>query len=204
MDNFELERILEETGCKSKGGSRKYKVVASDELEIDRALPPGTLRIANLDTRDSGLGGWHWVVFYVAPKLRGKYKVIYYFDSLGKCPQNHGNFKRFINKYNLMVSNKGFNVQFNKNSYPESTTCGVHCLYISHKLCGNKYTLEQVMQTYRQGTSRNDVMYNECMVMAYVLKKFVKHSKVFNKLKGCYKPVSKMNSSHSRAITKCQ
>src|SRR4051812_38458928 len=110
MNNFELERMLNETGCARGSSGNRFKVIASDELEIDKPLPAGHLRITNLDLSTGA--GWHWVLFYSAPPLQDGSTLIYYFDSLGQCPETYGNIKAFLKQYNCMQSNENFNVQF--------------------------------------------------------------------------------------------
>jgi hypothetical protein len=189
MDNFELEKMLEETGCGQGTKMSRFKVVGSDELELNGPLDPGQLRISNLDVSKGGGGGWHWVVFYSAPLIINRsgerFTQLYYFDSLGECPENYGNIKQFIQQYNCMSSNEGFNVQFNIPEI-ESSTCGIHCLYVSAKLCTGKYTLNDIMNTYNKPETLEDVNRNECKALYYVLNRFTKYSKSFEKLKGCY------------------
>ena len=180
MDNHQLELILKEIRCKPE----RYAVVASDELE-STIIPPGHFRICNLDVISGD--GWHWVLFYSTRRrinqLPERYDtLLYYFDSLGECSETYGNMRNFICSYDLLVTNEGFNVQFVDQP---STTCGAHCLYVASKLCTGKYTLEDVMQKYRLGTTLDDVQFNECLATQYVCKRFAKYSKIFDRLKGC-------------------
>jgi hypothetical protein len=181
MDNFQLYKVLGDSTCGGDDGDGdRFKVIASDELPVDKQMPAGEFVVCNLDVRDSGIGGWHWVLFYSAGE-----STLYYFDSLGECPEHYGRMPEFIRLYRKISTNQGFNVQFNTPDV-ESTTCGVHVVYVASKLCTGKYTLDDVMQFYRRGRTLADVNHNECMALHYVLKKFVKHSKMFAKIKGCY------------------
>jgi len=98
---------------------------------------------------------------------------------LGLCPIEHGNIARFLNSYRNVISNKGFNVQ----AFVDSNTCGVHCIYVASKLCAGK-SLEDVMQSYRQGIDDASVRYNECLALTSVMKRFVKLYR-FDNIVGC-------------------
>lgn len=197
LSDRQLMKLLLETGCgrylaeppptdarcRRRRRPPRARVVASDELETDAALPPGSLRIANLDTKSGP--GFHWVLFFVAPLRNQRYRVLYFFDSLGECSLRYGNFSKFVNKYDILITNKGFPVQHQSLEYP-STTCGLHTIYVARKLCTGKYTLNDVMNTYLPLTTLHGINYNECLVINYVMTNFVKYSSYFNKITGCY------------------
>jgi hypothetical protein len=173
MDNFQLERILDDTLCNGRN-----RVIASDQLPTRTRLEPSTLRVVNLDV--SGQPGTHWVLFYVASNGT----VVYYFDSLGLCPTAPGNIGGFLQLYDRVESNRGFNVQ----SYVDSNTCGVHCIYVATKLCKGR-SLDQALSSY-VGVGglddSEDTTFNECMALVSVMKTHLKrHPRSFDRIKGC-------------------
>lgn len=110
--------------------------------------------------------------------------VIEMFDPLGQCELKP--FARFLKQFDIMVMNRGYPVQFNDEEL--SNTCGMHCALVAQLLCDSngKKTLNDVMPLiYRLGQSKDDVAYNECIALYYMLKRFTKHGRVFKKLRGC-------------------
>lgn len=109
--------------------------------------------------------------------------VIEMFDPLGICEIKP--FQRFLEQFDIIVMNRGYPVQFNDEEY--SNTCGMHCALIAQILCDSngKKTLNDAMLFYRLGQSRDDIAYNECIALYYMLKRFTKHAKIFKNLTGC-------------------
>lgn len=182
MDNLQLEKILEETNC----AAGRFRVLASDQLELDGPLPVGHVRICNTD-RSTG-PGIHWVLFYSAPKRMEKRRqltVIEMFDPLGLCDLSPGRFKRFIEQYDILVMNRGFPVQYDDDQF--SNTCGMHCALVAHLLCDSKRvkTLDQVMMFYDLSGTKEGINYNECAALYHMLRRFANHAKIFKNLSGC-------------------
>ena len=174
MNSEDIEAFLRHTGC------RKPRVIASDELELRRPMSSGQILITNTDVKTGD--GIHWVLFYI-----GKNKELNYFDPLGECSIEYGNFKKFIAKYNKLTSNQGFPVQHDSSS-KFSNTCAMHCLFVAHLFCdhsGRFQSLRDVMKVYKVPHSEDDISENECMVLYYLNKRFTTHSPIFKQLKGC-------------------
>jgi hypothetical protein len=179
MDNRQLESFLRQTGC-----SKRFRVIAADELNITRRLKPGQLRMTNTDISTGK--GYHWVLFFVG-KDEHKNKIINYFDPLGECSLDYPNYKQFVSKYDVLISNEGMPVQHD-NLSTKSNSCGMHCAFVAHLLCDEpkKYkTLEDVMTVYDISNTENAIQENECLALRYLNERFVTFSPVFNKLKGC-------------------
>jgi hypothetical protein len=179
MDNRQLELFLQHTAC-----SKRFKVIAADELEYNRPLKQGQLRMTNTDISTGK--GVHWVLFFVGA-TENKNTIINYFDPLGDCSLDHPNFKQFICNYDVLICNEGLPVQHDNTSV-ESNSCGMHCAFVAHLLCdkATKYkTLEDVMNMYDITNSVNAVANNECIALDFLNQRFVKFSPIFNELKGC-------------------
>lgn len=177
MDNVQLESILRETGCR-RG---RFRVVARDEID---EVAVGHVAIVNTDVLAGG--GIHWVLFHGAPEKRGRsrtYRVIEMFDPLGLCDLKP--FRHIIEKYDILVMNRGFPVQYSDETL--SNTCGMHCAMVAQIICDSngKKGLNDAMKIYDLSRTRESVSYNECVALYYMLKRFTKHARVFEKLTGC-------------------
>src|SRR5579859_1472898 len=185
MDSEQIASFLRSTGCTHP------QVLASDELETSRQLDAGQICVTNTDT--SRGKGVHWILFYITTDDRKKrYKTVNYFDPLGECSLEHGKFKKFVSNYDVLVSNEGFPVQHDSSNV-FSNTCAMHVLFHAHLICDfpHKYKgLDDVMRIYDLSNTESSVNYNECMVLRYLTSKFVKHAKMFKKLRGCVKLAS--------------
>ena len=179
MDSEQIERFLRNTGC------RRPEVLAADKLETRRRLEPGKILVTNTDISTGK--GIHWVLFYITSKGKDT-TVVNYFDPLGECSLEYGKFKKFVsNNYDVLVTNEGFPVQHN-NLKHFSNTCAMHVLFHAHLVCDYPETyrgLEDVMRVYDLTNTESAVNDNECMVLRYLNSKFVEHSRVFSKLRGC-------------------
>jgi len=183
MDSNQIESFLRGTGC------RRPRVLAADELETRKRLEPGTILVTNTDTSKGE--GIHWILFYItAEESKRKNKpllVVNYFDPLGECSLEYGKFKRFVSNYDVLVTNEGFPVQHDS-SRIFSNTCAMHALFHAHLICDHseRYrSFEDVMRVYDLSNTEDSVNKNECMVLRYLTERFVRHAKMFSKLRGC-------------------
>jgi|SRR5271170_2805525 len=175
MDNEQLQSLLRDTSCY---GAERISITASNTLpKIDPATTENHLIISNTDP--AHLGGRHWIVLRVGPK-RGKATVVNYFDPLGECKM-HGDFEKFISQFDLLISNKSFPVQQTR---MYSDTCGMICAFASHLFCRG-WQLADIMQVFDLSKTVDAGNFNECLVLQFMMKKFVKHATVFDKLSGC-------------------
>jgi hypothetical protein len=172
MDNRQIESFLRQTEC------RRYKifVTASDLLPRQKEFP--YLIVSNTDRATEP--GTHWVVFYI-PKISDGVKEVWYFDPLGVCSLEHGQFKQFINEFDLLLHNKGFPVQHNKIF---SDTCGLICCFFAHLVCEG-WEFEDVMKLFDVSGDVKATEKNECLILYYMMEKYVKHASIFKKLVGC-------------------
>jgi hypothetical protein len=177
MSSDDIESFLLHTRC-----SRKPRVLASNELDTGNVpMLKGQILIVNTDV--SSGPGIHWVLFYVSSN-----NTLNYFDPLGECSLEYGKFKKFASLYDKLISNQGFPTQHDS-STKFSNSCAMHTLFVAHLLCDYPErfrTLRDVMKVFKIPHSQDDITENECMVLMYLNKKFIKYSSIFNNLRGCY------------------
>lgn len=122
--------------------NKKFGIFPMDMIPQDTSI-----QILIINSDPSYSPGKHWVSIFIPDNSMPEF-----FDSLGKCPSRYSH---FILDFLIENGPKGFISNKNRLQSPNSSLCGLYCLYFVYHRMKN-YSFDEIIERFSYNFKEND------------------------------------------------